>query len=331
MTSPPGPATFPTVTRVLDTLHVLEVPIPFPMRTVTVLVDTAGPVTLIDAGLDTPEARAGLEAGLAHLGLRLPDVERVILTHHHPDHLGIAGELEEGGAPVYLLDTEIEHGGRYWQDWENWRPRLLDQMQEHGLPRELREPQDTFHRRIRRMLRPARQWTPLHEGQSVPLAGRAWEVLWLPGHADGHLGLWNAEESLLIAGDAILPRITPNIGLYAYSRPDPLGDYFGTLDRLEVLAPRRAVVGHHGPLLEGVAERARSLRDHHHERLEFLLGVARETPGSAYTLSRRMFTRELNEANLRFALAETLAHLEYLRLRGQLQRRREDGVWLYHA
>ncbi len=202
-------------------------------------------------------------------------------------------------------------------------------MRDHGLPAALVEGMRSENPRVH----PASRITPLREGQDVELAGKAWEVLWLPGHADGHLGLWNEEDSLLIAGDAILPRISPNIGLYAYTRPDTLGDYLQTLGKLEALNPQRAVVGHHGPVMEGVQARARELRTHHHERLDFVKAEAGKQPRDAYELSLAMFNRDLNISGRRFALAETLAHLEHLRLLGQLYRTWNEGrqVWVYHG
>ncbi|EYB67368.1 beta-lactamase-like protein [Deinococcus phoenicis] len=319
-------------TRVHGTLHALQVPIPYPMKTVTVLIDTGGPVTLIDTALDTPEARAAIEDGLAALGLHWPDIERVIITHHHPDHYGLAGVVEErSGAAVQMLDVEIGRGERYWHMWEEWLPGHIKHMQDHGLPPELLETLELDSRRGRARVHPASLVQPLREGQHVPLAGTEWEVLWLPGHADGHLGLWNEAESLLIAGDAILPRISPNVGLYAYTRPDPLGDYLQTLGKLEALNPARAVVGHHGPVMEGVQARARELRGHHHERLDFIRAEAARQPRSAYDLSLAMFNRDLNTAGRRFALAETLAHAEHLHLLGQLARTWQGDRWVYHG
>lgn len=318
--------------RIHGTLHALQVPIPYPMKTVTVLVDTGGPVTLIDTALDTPEARGAIEDGLAALGLHWPDVERVIITHHHPDHYGLAGLIEErSGATVQMLDVEIGRGERYWHRWEEWLPGHVKHLADHGLPPELLESLERDSRRTRDRVHPASRVGPLREGQSVPLAGGEWEVLWLPGHADGHLGLWNETESLLIAGDAILPRISPNVGLYAYTRPDPLGDYLQTLGKLEALNPRRAVVGHHGPVMEGVQARARELRSHHHERLDFVQAEAAREARTAYELSLAMFPRDLNVAGRRFALAETLAHAEHLRLLGALARTWQGGAWVYHA
>lgn len=325
----------PVLTPILGSLHAVQVPIPYPMKTVTVLIDAPGgrahgPVTLVDTSLNTPEARQTLEDALAGLGLHWPDVDRVIVTHHHPDHYGLAGVLEErAGAAVHMLDVEIGRGERYWHMLAEWLPGHRKHMLDHGLPGELLEGLHPMNP----LVVPATRVQPLREGQTVELAGVTWEVLWLPGHADGHLGLWHPESGTLIAGDAILPRITPNIGLYAYTRPDPLGDYLQTLGKLEALNPARAVVGHHGPVMEGVKARARALRDHHHERLDFLRVEAGREPRTAFALSRAMFPRDLNVSGHRFALAETLAHLEHLRLLGQLYRTWDEaaGVWTYHA
>lgn len=321
-------ATAPT--RVHGTLHALQVPIPYPMKTVTVLVDTGGPVTLIDTALDTPEARAAIEDGLTALGLHWPDIERVIITHHHPDHYGLAGVVEErSGAAVQMLDVEIGRGERYWHLWEDWLPGHLKHMEDHGLPPESLATLEDDSRRTRARVQPASRVSPLREGQYLPLAGSEWEVLWLPGHADGHLGLWQPELDLLIAADAILPRISPNVGLYAYSRPDPLGDYLETLGRIERLNPARAVVGHYGPVMDGVAARAHELAEHHHERLELVRRTLSERPMHGYDLSHVMFNRELSDSSRRFAVAETLAHAEYLRLRGELGRRWDGHSWIY--
>ena len=324
--------TVTVLTPILGSLHALNVPIPYPMKTVTVLIDAPanGPLTLIDTALDTPEAQQMIEDGLSELGRHWSDIDRVIVTHHHPDHYGLSGVIEErSGASIHMLDMEIGRGERYWHMLKEWVPGHLKHMRDHGATPEMLEGVTGQNPRMR----PAQRVLALREGEYLTLTGREWEVLWLPGHADGHLGLWNAEESLLIAGDAILPRISPNIGLSAYTRPDPLGDYLQTLGKLEALNPDRAVVGHYGPLMDGVQARARQLRTHHHERLDFLRGAAAEGQHSAYDLSLAMFPRDLNLSGRRFALAETLAHTEHLRLLGQLYCtwNEERQVWLYHA
>ena len=320
------------LTPVLGSLHALQVPIPYPMRSVTVLIDAAGPVTLIDSALDTPEARAAVLAGLGELNLGWEDVRRLIVTHHHPDHYGLAGYVQErSGAEVLMLGLDIARGERYWHVWEQWLPGHHKHLLDHGLPEEQLAELEAESRRSRARVRPAARVTPLEEGQRLRLAQRDWEVLWLPGHADGHLGLWQPQERLLIAGDAILPRISPNVGLYAYSRPDPLGDYLGTLEKLRDLAPVRSVVGHYGPFLEDTAGRAGELIAHHRERLDLVRRALAGEAKTGYALSFDMFTRDLPPSARRFALAETLAHAEYLRLRGELLREWRGGRWLYSA
>ena len=320
------------LTNVTGSLYALQVPIPYPMGFVTVLIDVARPVTLIDAALDTPEARQAIEDALAQLGLHWERIERVIVTHHHPDHYGLSGLIEErSGATVYMLDVDITRGERYWHTWEQWLPGHRKHFADHGMPADLLEEMEAESRRTRERVHPVARIQPLNEGQRVRLADAEWEVLWLPGHADGHLGLWQEQERLLIAGDAILPRISPNVGLYAYSRPDPLGDYLGTLRRLHALAPNRTVVGHYGPFLEDAASRAVELLDHHAERLDVCRAHLSGRAATAFELSFTMFPRELSTSARRFALAETLAHVEFLRLRGELLRDWNGSAWVYRS
>ena len=125
------------LTPVLGSLYALQVPIPYPMKTVTVLLDTprGGPLSMVDCALDTPEARQAIEDGLSALKRHWSDVDRLIITHHHPDHYGLAGIVEErSGANVQMLDVEIGRGERYWHLWEEWLPGHLKHMRDHGLP-----------------------------------------------------------------------------------------------------------------------------------------------------------------------------------------------------
>ncbi|MDX6477176.1 MAG: hypothetical protein QOH95_2687, partial [Gaiellaceae bacterium] len=139
----------------------------------------------------------------------------------------------------------------------------------------------------------------------------------LRGHADGHIVL--LRDGVMIAGDTILGGITPAIGLYPNSRPDPLGDYLETLDRIEELAPRVAYTGHRDPVLDP-AERAREIRRHHVERLEHAQGALDGEPLSGYEVSLSLFPGELSPTLRRFATAESLAHLERLVHEGRATR-----------
>ncbi len=310
----------------LEALHTFKLPIPYPMKTVTVAVSTASPVTLIDTGVNTLETRVALEENLKTLGLTVNDLERVILTHNHPDHSGLSGWAQRhSGAGVWMLDREIGDSAEYLSD--AWFAPHRAHMAAHGLPDEIAPTLEGF-QKSRAEIDFPETVQPLSEGHTLELAGERFEVLWMPGHSDGHLTLWSESSGVLIAGDVLLERITPHIGLYARGRPDPLGDYLGSLERVVQLNPRSTVVGHYGPIIEGGAVRANQILEHHFERLEKLIDIL-ERPKTGYEVSLELFRRELPASGRRFALTETLAHLEHLRLQGQLTREEVAGKWLY--
>src|SRR5260221_8583130 len=136
-----------------------------------------------------------------------------------------------------------------------------------------------------------------------------WRVLSVPGHADGHLALYR--DGVLIAGDSLLTPITPAVGLYPESRPDPLGDYLESLRRIAELEPRISYGGHGATVTEPAA-RAHEIVGHHDERLDRTEAALDAEPRSGYEISHALFGRELPPIQRRFAVAETLSHLERL-------------------
>jgi glyoxylase-like metal-dependent hydrolase (beta-lactamase superfamily II) len=158
----------------------------------------------------------------------------------------------------------------------------------------------------------------LYEGTDVG----GWQVLELPGHADGHLGYFR--DGVLIAGDHLLRRITPAVGLYPESRPDPLGDYLASLERTIELAPRIVYPGHGEPI-DDAATRARELIEHHRLRLDEHEASLSTEPRTAYDISFDVFGRELAPTQRRFAVAETLSHLERLVREGRAARGGDDN------
>ena len=311
---------------VTNTLFAVQIPIPYPMKFVTVLIDTAEPVTLVDCALDTPEARAVLEAALQELNLEFGDIQRIIVTHHHPDHYGLAGWIQSvSDCEILMLELDIQRGAIFWNDWENWLEGHVRHFARHGLPTDQLEEIRTDARATRDRVYAGSHLTPLQAGDTLLLGGKTFEVLWMPGHADGHLTLWNKTEKLLIAGDVILERITPNVGLWANSRPNPLLDYLGSLEHVRELNPTRAVIGHYGPIIENAATRATEIIQHHHARLDELRAQL-EQPMNAFEASFILFARELNSTGRRFALTETLAHLEYLHQNGELLKLEGDVI-----
>ena len=285
------------------------------------LLRDAGGWTLVDTGLALPNVEARFEELVASLDA---PVTRIVITHMHPDHIG-AGEVAAAvtRAPVWQGALDYEQSERVWGD-PSWPERLADWLASNGVPApvtdDLRERGPAF----ASLIRFARDPQPLAEGDRV--AG--WEVLELPGHADGHLGL--LKDGRLVCGDHVLPRISPTVGLYPDSRPDPLGDFIASLERIVALAPRIAYPGHGDPL-DDAAGRARELLAHHDERLGATERALRDGRRTGYEVSLPLFAPDLDGTGRRFAVAETLSHLERLVALGRAARVEGDGGVSYTA
>ena len=275
---------------------------------------------VVDTGLGLETAEALWRSVLDTHELR---VERIVVTHFHPDHVGAAAPLAElTSAPVYEGTLDYEQCVRVWAT-ESAPDRLAAYMLEHGLSTADVEQLRTDARRLVSLVRYAPDPEPLAPSDEID----GWEVLHLPGHADGHVAL--LRDGVLIAGDALLATITPNVGLYPESRPDPLADYLDSLSRIVELAPTVALPGH-GDTINDPPQRARELIAHHHERLEATRAALRYgRPRTAYEVSLTLFPDPLPPRLRRFALAETRAHLEHVALRGEIIRSAGDGLVRY--
>jgi glyoxylase-like metal-dependent hydrolase (beta-lactamase superfamily II) len=275
--------------------------------------------TLVDTGLGLPDAAERWEPVLAELDA---PVVRIVVTHFHPDHAG-GGEDAQAltGARVHQGARDYEQCEQVWGR-EDWSERLADYLRAHGLPAPLADELRQEARLFAPFIRFARDPERLHEGDEVD----GWEVLELPGHADGHICL--LRDGVLVAGDHLLQKITPTVGLYPDSRPDPLGDYLASLERTIELAPRLALPGHHGVVTDP-AGRGREIVEHHRRRLGETVAALDHEPRSAYEVSLALFGAALDASGRRFALAETLAHLERLVLEGRARRKGDDTAVFY--
>jgi len=239
----------------------------------------------------------------------------------HPDHLGGAADVAAlTGAPVLQGREDYEQARRAWGP-ERAPEQSAAFMVDHGMPRGEVEGAVEESLRLGKRVHWVRDPQLLDTGDEVD----GWRVELLRGHADGHIVL--VRDGVLIAGDTILQQITPNVGLYPNSRPDPLADYFVSLDRLVELAPEVALPGH-GPPVDDVRGRARSILEHHRERLDRAEQALGGTARSAYDVSLVLFRDQLSPSQRRFALAESLAHLERLVAVG---RARREGAAAYVA
>jgi glyoxylase-like metal-dependent hydrolase (beta-lactamase superfamily II) len=289
-----------------------------------------GGLVVIDTAMPFEESYAKIEEGINYLGRQLTDIEAIVLTHCHPDHFGCAGLLQEAsGAPVICHPDCADTLTRM----QNPDPARFEQMMrvydEHGRSPEISSMEGRMGGMWQSMTFP-KTFETIDEGDTVSFADTDWDVYWTPGHEEAHVVFHRRGDGVLVVGDTVLWKITPHIG-WQLEPPDPLAQFLDSLEKIARLDPSFVLPGHGRPFTGG-AERARAIAAHHALRLRRCLEiVVQRGPSNAMEIARALFDRELFLHQERLALAETLSHLEYLRLRNRISRDMVDGIWLYDA
>ncbi|RTE00552.1 MBL fold metallo-hydrolase [Paenibacillus whitsoniae] len=296
----------------------VKVPLPFPLRWVNAYVIRGSKgYTVIDPGLHTPEAEALWTQTLQELGIAWAHIEQIVLTHHHPDHYGMAGWFQaRTGAPVLLSETGYAQVGLLWGEQQPMSALLLDLFARHGYPAGGMEEMTKHMHDFVSLVSPQPQVTLLREGP-VRLGDRVYEAIETPGHAAGHLVFYDAEARVVFCGDHVLPQISPNVSFLPQVEENPLGAYLDSLAEIGKLDVAMAYPGHREPWA-GFSARAAELVRHHHERLALMEGQL-SAPQSAYEVCRATFGDRLSVHQMRFALSETIAHLILLEAQGRIR------------
>jgi len=285
-------------------------------------------VLLIDSGVGVPEGMAALSNGLDQLGYRVEDLSLIVITHAHPDHVGLARVLgERAQAEVRVHEAEVPFLDLTTLD--DRRRRVRDWYRRHGLADE--GPMDW---RGHLMGVPS-QASPLAGGDTITWGPLHLQVIWTPGHSPGLSCLYDAEHRVLISSDHVLEGITPHVGLHFDSPRDPLREYLESLGRVARLAVDLVLPGHGDPF-RGLGRRVEEITGHHHERCAEIRLLMTPKGSSAVDIARRLTWigradgwGHLDRANRGSALAETLAHLRLLERNGEVRAHEQDGLTLW--
>src|SRR3954452_6118003 len=227
---------------------------------------------LVDTGLGLPDAADLWAAELAQLP---GPVSTIFVTHFHPDHVGATADVRDlTGARVVQGRLDAAQSATTWRS-EDWSTHLTSWFRSNGVPQEVTAELLAQGEIFRQFIRPVLDPELVDDGDRL----HGWEVVAAPGHADGQLTL--LKDGVLIAADHVLARITPTVGLWPASRPDPLGDYLGSLQRTVDLAPVIAYGGHGDTVTDPVG-RANELLAHHAERLLVTAAAIGTEPRTAY-------------------------------------------------
>jgi glyoxylase-like metal-dependent hydrolase (beta-lactamase superfamily II) len=311
-------------------VHWLRMPLPFALDHINLwLVEDGSGWTIVDCGLNTDESRTLWGQVLAHAGGR--PVTRVIATHFHPDHMGLAGWLcATHGVELWTTRTEWMMARALYLDADDANRREMAEFyRANGVPEAWYRRSVGLGNTYRRAIdEPPPRFRRVVDRESVEIGGRSWEVRVGDGHAPEHAALYCAEIGVLISGDHILPRISPHIGLWA-SEPDanPLADYLASLDAFSALPADTLVLPSHVKPFTGLRERIRGIQDHHRERLAALERAFDDAPLTAYEAIPHMFGRQFEDFHLGLAMGECLAHIAFLEKAGTLAvERGADGT-----
>lgn len=329
VSSPPAPG---QLIEIAPGIRWARLPLPFRLNHVNIyLIDDGDGVAIVDTGIDDAECRDGWETLLAGPLAGRP-ITRLIVTHCHPDHVGLAHWLaEREGLTLETTETEyltslailLDPGAL---EAEPYRGFYLGR----GLDEEVTEAVlSGGHKYLRMVSGLPKTFRRVIAGERLRIGGRDFDVITGGGHSPEQIMLHCATERVFLSADQVLPRISPNIGVYARDpEGDPLGIFLRSLRALKETVPDDVLVlpGHDLPFV-GLHRRVDGLIRHHEERCGAIIGACRQDPHSPAELIPVIFHRALDPHQTGFAFGETLAHVNYLLRRGRLrQLPPKDGV-----
>ncbi|MFC9833742.1 MBL fold metallo-hydrolase [Rhodococcus sp. NPDC127530] len=305
-------------------------------HTLVYAMESPNGVVLVDAGWDDDAAWDALSAGLEDIGHGVADVEGVVLTHFHPDHVGLCGRVREAsGAWIAMHESDRVHFDEMvvprdtgWVASEKKTLRLAG-----AAAADLAE----FERDVRRTPPARPQAAPdrtLMDGEIIALAGRGLRTVHTPGHTPGHVCFYLEDIDVMFTGDHVLQKTSPHVGTATVplAERDALAEFMDSLRRVASLGVTRGL-GAHGAVIDDVAGRAKALIGHHDEQLDHLYAAFGDDPITLWQTANLMRWykpwAELPWTGKSLALSEAAAHLRHLVARGLIVPEPGEGPALF--
>jgi glyoxylase-like metal-dependent hydrolase (beta-lactamase superfamily II) len=316
-------------------IRVLRIPTPFAVGRVNCYLLEDEPLTLIDAGPNSGKALDELEHQLGALGRRIEEIEVVILTHQHIDHLGLVDIVaRRSGAEVAAIDAVVGFVGRFGEDAEREDTDAAELMRSHGIPEDVVSALKTVSGSFRAWGSKVKVTRPLRDGERLELAGRTFEVQHRPGHSPSDTLFWDAERRILIAADHLIGHISSNPLISrpldgSQRRRQALVEYIESLKRTREL-PAEIVLAGHGEPITGHAELIEERFALHQRRAEKIYALIAEEPRTGYELAQALWGNvAVTQAFL--TLSEVIGHVDLLVNAGHVSEVRAEGLIRFAA
>ncbi len=293
------------------------------------------PLTIVDTGMRLPGCREAWDALFAG-PLAGRTIDRILATHMHPDHVGLAGWLtERTGAMLWMTRGEFQGIRIATADRRDAPPPEVPAMQRGAgwTEEQIAAASARGWARIGQVIHHLPfAYRRIVDGEMIHMGGSDWRVVVGSGHSPEHACLLNEAEGILIAGDQVLPTISSNVSLSA-AEPfaNPLGEWLASIDKLLTLDDRLLVLPAHGKPFHGLHARLMALRAEHHDRLDAMAAALAEAPRRAVDCFPLLFRREIGDDHRGLATGETMAHLRWLEVAGRVVREDRDGIWWWQA
>jgi len=313
-------------------IHCLPIPTPFAVGRVNVYLVEDDPLTLVDAGPNSATSLTTLENALAEHGRKVEDLERIVITHQHIDHIGLVQILaDRSGAEVVALEMLAPWLAHYGEGMEADDAFSEAIMARHGIPEDVRYALRSVSHAFRAWGAAATVTRTVREGDTIEFGDRSWTVWHRPGHSPSDTVFHDAQRSELIAGDHLIKHISSNPlisrpleGSDPDDRPQALVIYMRSLEQTKAMELARVLPGH-GEEIHGHVQLIEERFRMHERRARKLLGLIADRPRTAYELAQAMWGNvAVTQAYL--TLSEVLGHVDLLRNDGHVVERTEGGV-----
>lgn len=330
----------------IEGVYQFKIDVPFEVKFVCLyLFEIDGKRILIDAGLHFKDWIRLFTEMLKEKKITLKDIDYCFISHEHLDHVGLIKNIKRANPDVQLLMHEITDMDLKWmadrandEDIKNSATEMAKEMEKYGISEYYGKRIVQYFTTWPKLYRYQKPDVVLHDGDEIKIGSHILKIIWTPGHALGHICVFDMNTRFLYSGDHILSRITPHIGIFntspaikqTHDFDNILGLYLKSLDKIDALNPK-IIFPAHQEVIYNPHERILEIKAHHRDRLDEITKMIKDNPMTPFRISQIHFGENLDEMNMYLALNEVLSHLIYLECQNKVKRIEKDDIYSFYS